>query len=101
MENTNWRGTMLGIQTIYQLFRTPQFYTATGVAMYRSTSMPKANVIRWLDGEGWIVLSGSGDIHSAETGHIEASALAKIQTSEPLAYIWAAGDIERADKHLE
>jgi hypothetical protein len=63
--------------------------------------MPRANVIRWLDGEGWIVLSGGGDIESAETGHIEASALAKVPTGQPLAYIWAAGDIEHADKHLE
>jgi hypothetical protein len=63
--------------------------------------MPRANVIRWLDGAGWIILSGSGDIDSAETGHIEAGALAKVQAGDPVAYIWAAGDIERADKHLE
>jgi hypothetical protein len=62
--------------------------------------MPKANVIRWRDGEGWIVLSGGGDFDSADSGHIEASALAKIQAGDPVAYIWAAGDIERADEHL-
>src|SRR5690242_12744289 len=92
---------MLGIHSIYHLFRIHRFFTGTGVDMYRSESMPRANVIRWLDGEGWIILSGGGDVDSAETGHIEASALAKVQPGEPLAYIWAAGDIEQADKHLE
>lgn len=62
--------------------------------------MPKANVIRWREGDGWIILSGGGEIDSADTAHIEAEALAKVQVGEPVAYIWAAGDVERADEHL-
>lgn len=62
--------------------------------------MPSTNLIRWPDGEGWLVLSGGGAIDSAETGEIEAEALGRVRPGDPLVYIWAAGDIETADKHL-
>ena len=62
--------------------------------------MPQANVIRWRDGAGWLVLSGGGDIESAEVGEIEAEALARVPAGDPVAYIWAATDVETADKHL-
>src|SRR5258708_15429069 len=61
--------------------------------------MPRANMIRWRDGAGWLVLSGGGDIQSAETGEIEAEALARVAAGDPMGYIWAAGDVETADKH--
>jgi hypothetical protein len=63
--------------------------------------MTQVNFIRWRDGRGWIVLSGGGNITSADTGHVEAEALARIPAGGPVAYIWAAGDIEAADRHLE
>ena len=63
--------------------------------------MPQANMIRWREGAGWLVLSGGGDFQSAETGEIEAEALARVAAGDPMAYIWAAGDVESADKHLE
>ena len=59
--------------------------------------MPQANVIRWHDGAGWLVLSG-GD--TSATGDIEADALAHVIAGEPMAYVWAAGDVEAADQHL-
>src|SRR5260221_13564282 len=62
--------------------------------------MPQANVIRWRDGAGWLVLSGGGDFESAEVGEIEAEALARVPAGDPGAYIWAATDVETADKHL-
>jgi hypothetical protein len=61
--------------------------------------MPQANVIRWRDGAGWLVLSGGSD--SAHGDDIEATALARIEAGRPIAYIWAAGDVEAADKHLD
>ncbi len=62
--------------------------------------MPQANVIRWRDGAGWLVLSsGAGEV-GVEAGDIEADALARVGVGRPIAYIWAAGDIEAADKHL-
>src|SRR5260370_11624888 len=63
--------------------------------------MPQANVIRWRDGAGWLLLSGGGDFRSADTGHVEAEALARIPAGDPVAYVWAAGDVEAADQHLE
>jgi hypothetical protein len=62
--------------------------------------MPQANVIRWRDGAGWLVLSGGGDFASGETGDIEANALARVHAGHPVAYIWAAGDVEAADEYL-
>jgi len=59
--------------------------------------MPQVEVLRWQNGEGWLVLSGGGDV----AGDIEAQALAHVPPGEPLAYIWAAGDVESADQHLD
>jgi hypothetical protein len=62
--------------------------------------MPQANVIRWRDGTGWLVLSGGTTGDDAD-GDIEAETLARVEVGRPVAYIWAAGDVESADKHLE
>jgi len=62
--------------------------------------LPKSNVLRWRDGAGWIILAGGGEVDSASTGEVEAEALARVNAGDPIAYIWAGGDIERADKHL-
>src|SRR5579859_3473847 len=62
--------------------------------------MPQANVIRWRNGTGWIVLSGGEDSSSADTTEIEAEALARVAPGATVAYIWAAGDVEDADEHL-
>jgi hypothetical protein len=61
--------------------------------------MPRTNVIRWRDGAGWLVLSG-GELESTDSSEIEAEALARVPAGDPLAYIWAAGDVETADQHL-
>ena len=61
--------------------------------------MQRTNVIRWRDGAGWLVLSG-GELESADSTEIEAEALARVPAGDPLAYIWAAGDVESADQHL-
>jgi cyanophycinase-like exopeptidase len=63
--------------------------------------MPQVNVIRWRDGQGWIVLSGGGDRTAEDASDIEAQAMTRIGLGEPVAYLWAAGDIESADQHLE
>jgi cyanophycinase-like exopeptidase len=62
--------------------------------------MPQANVIRWRNGAGWIVLSGGEDPSNAEATEIEAEALARVAPGEPMAYIWAAGNVEDADERL-
>ncbi|MBX3061947.1 MAG: hypothetical protein KF726_03170 [Anaerolineae bacterium] len=66
--------------------------------------MPQANVIRWRDGGGWIVLTGGGDFRTTRedegTNEIEAQALGLASAGKPMAYIFAASDIETADEHL-
>src|ERR1041385_2863589 len=61
--------------------------------------MPQTRVIRWRDGAGWLVLSG-GESETAEGSEIEAETLARVPAGDPLAYVWAAGDVETADRHL-
>jgi cyanophycinase-like exopeptidase len=65
--------------------------------------VPQASVFRWRDGAGWIVLSGgdaTGDFKGSAAGDIEGRALEHASAGKPLAYIWAAGDVETADRHL-
>ena len=65
--------------------------------------MPQANVIRWREGRGWIVLSGSGDYRAGEIAgvdDIEAQAIGRASGGKPVAYIFAASDVESADEHL-
>ncbi len=62
--------------------------------------MPKKNIIRWRDGAGWLVLSGGNESTGDEAESVEATALARVQAGLPLAYIWAASDVETADKRL-
>lgn len=62
--------------------------------------MPTANLIRWRDGAGWLVLSGGNDSIGEDAEDIEALALARVPAGKPLAYIWAASDVETADERL-
>lgn len=65
--------------------------------------MPRMNVLRWRDGRGWIVLAGSSAQLGDQDGvdfEVEAQALTRIAYGEPIAYIWAAGDADTADRHL-
>ncbi|HLY25371.1 MAG TPA: hypothetical protein VKQ72_03460 [Aggregatilineales bacterium] len=62
--------------------------------------MPQANVFRWRDGAGWLILSGGDDPNSADSTEIEAETLARLAPGDPLAYIWAAGNVEDADERL-
>ncbi len=58
--------------------------------------MPQSNIFKWRGGEGWLILAGGG-----ESGdEIESNALSKVAAGDPLAYIWAASDVEKADEHL-
>ncbi|MCC7209743.1 MAG: hypothetical protein IT323_20715 [Anaerolineae bacterium] len=63
--------------------------------------MPQVNVIRWRDGEGWIILAGSSAESTEEALDIAAQALGQNRLHEPVAYVWAAGDEDSADRHLD
>lgn len=63
--------------------------------------MPQVNIFRWRAGIGWLVLSGGGAPESDEVLSIEAAMLGHTVSQGPLAYIWAASDIETADHHMD
>jgi cyanophycinase-like exopeptidase len=48
-----------------------------------------------------LVLSGGGDLQDQDTIEIVTQVLSRTISHGPLAYVWAAGDIEYADKYLE
>lgn len=63
--------------------------------------MPQLNVFRWQPGRGWLVLSGGGPPESDDVQSVEAHLLARTASQGPLAYIWAAGDPDSADHHMD
>ena len=63
--------------------------------------MPQAHIFRWRSGAGWIVLSGGGSWDSDEVFEIESHVLNRAHLAGPIAYVWAASDIETADRHLD
>jgi hypothetical protein len=48
--------------------------------------MPQANVFRWIDGEGWLILSGGKD------DEIRANALARVQADGGTVYLAIGGE---------
>lgn len=64
-------------------------------------TMPQTSIFQWRDGGGWLVLTGSDDFASDQMNSILANTLARVISLGPIAYIWAAGDVDVADKHLE
>lgn len=63
--------------------------------------MPHINIFRWQAGRGWLVLSGGGAWDSEAVQNIEAAVLGRTVSQGPLVYIWAAGDLETADQHMD
>jgi len=63
--------------------------------------MPQANIFRWRAGNGWIVLAGGGSPDSDDNFNIEAGVLTRTVSQGPIAYVWAASDIETADWHMD
>src|SRR5690606_5078618 len=63
--------------------------------------MPQVNIFKWRPGSGWIVLSGGGDPASGDVQAIEAASLTRTLSQGPIAYLWAAGDVDSADRHMD
>lgn len=63
-------------------------------------AMPQTSIFQWRAGDGWLVLAGHGALTDDETNSIVAEALARTVALGPLAYIYAAGDADAADKDL-
>jgi hypothetical protein len=63
--------------------------------------MPQANIFQWRAGIGWLVVTGGGAPDSEDNLSIIAAALSRTVSQGPLAYVWAASDIESADRHMD
>jgi len=63
--------------------------------------MPQMNIFRWRPGRGWLVLSGGGAMDTDDNQEIDAQMLGVTHSLGPIAYIWAASDLETADQHLD
>ncbi len=63
--------------------------------------MPQANIFQWRAGIGWLVMTGGGALESEDNLNIVAATLSRTVSQGPLAYVWAASDIESADLHMD
>ncbi|NLE50391.1 MAG: hypothetical protein GX613_03200 [Chloroflexi bacterium] len=63
--------------------------------------MPQVNIFNWRPGSGWIVLSGGGDWLDGNLQAVEAAMLTRTLSQGPMAYLWAAGDVDTADRHMD
>ncbi|MBN2306229.1 MAG: hypothetical protein JXQ72_17235, partial [Anaerolineae bacterium] len=63
--------------------------------------MPNLNIFKWLSGKGWLVLAGGGSWESEDASSIQAKVLSHTHSQGPIAYIWAANDIDTADRHMD
>lgn len=63
--------------------------------------MPHVNIFQWRPGNGWIILGGGGSWLDPDVQTVEAAMLTRTLSQGPLAYVWAAGDLESADRHME
>jgi hypothetical protein len=63
--------------------------------------MPQKGPLRWLDGEGWIVLSGGGDWRRGETDQVDAQLLSVANLDRPMVVLTAEGDRLAAERVLE
>ena len=63
--------------------------------------MPQANIFQWRAGIGWLVVTGGGALDSEDNLSIVAATLSRTVSQGPLAYVWAASDLESADRHMD
>ncbi len=62
--------------------------------------MPQVNIFEWRDG-GWLVLAGGGLWDSEDNLAVVSRMLNQTVSQGPIAFIWAATDIETADENME
>ncbi len=63
--------------------------------------MSSTNFFRRRMGRGWLVLAGGLAADDQSVTALEAAMLNRTISQGPMAYIWAASDIETADQHME
>lgn len=63
--------------------------------------MPRQGPLRWLDGEGWLVLLGGGDWRQGETDQVDAQLLSVANLDRPMLVLTAEGSRTAAEETLE
>ncbi len=63
--------------------------------------MPQQGPLRWLDGEGWLVLMGGGDWRQGETDRVDAQVLSVANLDRPIVVILSEGSRREAEELLE
>lgn len=58
-------------------------------------------LFRWPMGRGWLVLAGGLAADFQAVTALEAAMLNRTISQGPMAYIWAASDVDTADQHME
>lgn len=63
--------------------------------------MPQQGLLRWYDGEGWLVLASSSDMSRGETDQIDARLLSVANLDRPMVVLLSDGSLEEAEAILE
>jgi len=63
--------------------------------------MPQQGPLRWLDGKGWLILVGGGEIAYGETDPIDANLLSITNLDRPIVVLMAEGARTQAEAVLE
>ena len=63
--------------------------------------MPQQGPLQWLDGEGWLVLLGGGNVACGETDVVDAQLLSLANLDRPMVVLLSDGTREEADAILE
>lgn len=63
--------------------------------------MPQQGPLRWLDGEGWLILLGGGDWRYGETDQVDTLLLSVANLDRPMVVLTAEGSAAAADSILE
>jgi len=63
--------------------------------------MPQKGPVRWLDGEGWLVLLGGGDWRRGETDQVDAQLLSVANLDRPMIVLTGGGLSSEAEAILD
>lgn len=63
--------------------------------------MPQRGPLQWVDGEGWLILSGGGDWQRGETDAVTAHILSIANLDRPMVVLLSEGERERGYELLE
>ncbi len=63
--------------------------------------MPEQNIFRWMDGRGWLILSGRLTPDGADVGDIRSLVLARSAADGAVACVALSGDVSAAERLLD